>query len=187
MGHSCLFEERAHVAVEFQRLSRVDSRMAVFQDGGELPAAARAHWSIGDSPHRSLDVTFREDQRLVRKDHGPQNMATQRRIPPNLLGRETTLKVGIQGQRPQAGRREDYPLKVRHGQDAIALCRASRPMPAPGRHGRGGSTPRRKASNRLRQRVIPVSAHTVLRNTYIQRCHHPVKPSHIHIFDNRCQ
>ena len=74
--------------------------------------AARAHRSIENSLHRSLDVTFREDQSRVRKAHGPQNMATLRRISHNLLKGETSLKVSIQGKRLQAGRREDYLLKV---------------------------------------------------------------------------
>ena len=74
--------------------------------------AVRAHWSIENSLHWSLDVTFREDQSRVRKDHGPQNMATLRQISHNLLKREPSLKVGIQGKRLQAGWREDYLLKV---------------------------------------------------------------------------
>ena len=45
-------------------------------------------------------------------DHSPQNMATLRQISHNLLKRETSLKVGIQGKRLQAGWREDYLLKV---------------------------------------------------------------------------
>ena len=74
--------------------------------------AVRAHWSIENSLHWSMDVTFREDQCRVRKDHGPQNMATLRQISHNLLKQETSLKVGIQGKRLQAGWREDYLLKV---------------------------------------------------------------------------
>ena len=75
-------------------------------------AAARYYWSIENSLHWSLDVAFREDQSRVRKDHGPRNMATLRQIAHNLLKRETSLKVGIQGKRLQAGWREDYLLKV---------------------------------------------------------------------------
>ena len=74
--------------------------------------AVRAHWSIENSLHWSMDVTFREDQCRVRKDHGPQNLATLRQISHNLLKQETSLKVGIQGKRLQAGWREDYLLKV---------------------------------------------------------------------------
>ena len=42
--------------------------------------AVRAHWSIENSLHWSMGVTFREDHCRVRKDHGPQNMATLRQI-----------------------------------------------------------------------------------------------------------
>ena len=42
----------------------------------QLLGAARTHWSIENSLHWSLDVTFREDQSRVRRDHGAQNMAT---------------------------------------------------------------------------------------------------------------
>ena len=78
----------------------------------QLLGAARAHWSIENSLHWSLDVTFREDQSRMRLDHSPQNMATLRQVSHNLLKRETSLKVGIQGKRLQAGWREDYLLKV---------------------------------------------------------------------------
>ena len=60
-----------------------------------LLMAARAHWSIENSLHWIMGVTFCEDQGRVRKDHGPQNMATLRQISHNLLKRETSLKVGI--------------------------------------------------------------------------------------------
>ena len=79
---------------------------------GQLLAAVRSHWSIENSLHWTLDVTFREDQCRVRKDHGPQNLATLRQISHNLLKNENTLKVGIQGKRLNAGWREDYLLKV---------------------------------------------------------------------------
>ena len=85
-----------------------------------LLMAARDHWSLENSLHWSMDVTFREDQSRVRKDHGPKNKATLRQISHNLLKRRTSLKVGIQGKRLQAGWREDYLLKVLHSKDAIA-------------------------------------------------------------------
>ena len=78
----------------------------------QLLAAISSHWSIENSLHWTLDVTFREDQCRVRKDHGPQNMATLRQIGHNLLNNERTLKVGIQGKRLNAGWDEDYLLKV---------------------------------------------------------------------------
>ena len=77
-----------------------------------LLAAIRAHWSIENSLHWSLDVTFGEDQNRIRNENAPQNLATLRQISHNLLKRETSLKVGIQGKRLQAGWKEDYLLKV---------------------------------------------------------------------------
>ena len=75
-------------------------------------AVIRSHWSIDNSLHRTLDVTFRKDQCRVRKDNGPQNINTLRQIRHNLLKNETTLKVGIQGKRLNAGWDEDYLLTV---------------------------------------------------------------------------
>ena len=51
----------------------------------QLLAAVRSHWSIENSLHWTLDVTFREDQCRVRKDHGPQNLNVLRQIGHNLL------------------------------------------------------------------------------------------------------
>ena len=78
----------------------------------KLLEAVRQHWSIENSLHWSLDVTFGEDQCRVRKDHAPQNLATLRQISHNLLKKETSLKTGIQGKRLNAGWRQDYLLKV---------------------------------------------------------------------------
>ena len=74
--------------------------------------AVRAHWSIENSLQWSMGVTFREDQSRVRKNHGPQNMATLRQISHNLLKQEISLKVGIQGKRLRGCWRDDYLLKV---------------------------------------------------------------------------
>ena len=57
-------------------------------------------------------MTFHEDQSRVRQGNSPQNLATLRNISHNLLKRETSLKVGIQGKRRQAGWKEDCLLKV---------------------------------------------------------------------------
>jgi predicted transposase YbfD/YdcC len=93
----------------------VQSRYYISSLAGQaktLLEAARSHWSIENSLHWTLDVTFREDHSRVRKDHGPQNLAVLRQIALNLLKKENTLKRGIQGKRHKAGWVEDYLLKV---------------------------------------------------------------------------
>lgn len=74
--------------------------------------AVRAHWSIENELHWTLDIAFREDESRVRKDHGPQNLAILRQIALNLLKQETTRKRGIKGKRLVAGWDEAYLLKV---------------------------------------------------------------------------
>lgn len=81
----------------------------------ELPGTAPRHsvprhLSVLSSPRWTQ--CSREDQRRVRKDHGPQNINTLRQIGHNLLKSERTLKVGIQRNRLNAGWDENYLLKV---------------------------------------------------------------------------
>ena len=49
----------------------------------------RAHWSIENSLHHVLDVSFKEDRSRIRKDNAPENMALFRRISTNII---TTFK-----------------------------------------------------------------------------------------------
>ena len=61
---------------------------------------------------RVLDISFREDESPVRKDHGPENLAILRLLAVNLLKRERTLKVGIKAKRLNAAYDREYLLKV---------------------------------------------------------------------------
>ena len=54
----------------------------------QLLAVVRTHWTIENSLHWSIDVTFQEDQSPVRRDRVPQNLATLRNISHNMLKRE---------------------------------------------------------------------------------------------------
>ena len=47
--------------------------------------AVRDHWAIENRLHWSLDVIFREDDRRLAKDHGPQNFSLLTKIAVNLL------------------------------------------------------------------------------------------------------
>jgi predicted transposase YbfD/YdcC len=71
-------------------------------DAQKLGAAIRGHWSIENNLHWVLDVSFREDESRVRKDHAPANLGLLRRIALALLKRCDKIKGGIQTKRLQA-------------------------------------------------------------------------------------
>ena len=62
--------------------------------------------------HWQLDVSFEEDQRRIRKDHGAENFSRLCRIALNLLKKEQTQKSGIKTKRLSCGWSDDYLLKV---------------------------------------------------------------------------
>lgn len=70
-------------------------------DPVRLAAAARAHWSIENKLHWSLDVAFREDECRTRKDHSARNLAMIRRAVLNMLRRDPT-KLSIKRKRLKA-------------------------------------------------------------------------------------
>jgi predicted transposase YbfD/YdcC len=72
----------------------------------------RGHWSVENNLHWQLDVSFKEDQRRIRKGHGAENFSRLCRIALNLLKRETTNKVGMDTKRKDAGWDDQYMLKV---------------------------------------------------------------------------
>lgn len=51
-------------------------------------ASVRGHWGIENSLHWVLDTSFREDESRIRKDHGPENLATIRRLAVALIKRD---------------------------------------------------------------------------------------------------
>ena len=51
----------------------------------KLAEVVRAHWSIENQLHWTLDVVFSEDDARTRKDNGPQNLAVIRRLAQNIL------------------------------------------------------------------------------------------------------
>jgi predicted transposase YbfD/YdcC len=50
-----------------------------------LATVVRAHWSIENQLHWTLDVVFHEDDARTRKDNAPQNLAVIRRLAQNIL------------------------------------------------------------------------------------------------------
>jgi predicted transposase YbfD/YdcC len=98
-----------HVSVELSYyISSLDGRTGAKRLAGYI----RGHWSVENNLHWQLDVSFREDERRIRKGHGAENFSRLCRIALNLLKNETTAKVGIAIKRQKCGWNNDYLLKV---------------------------------------------------------------------------
>lgn len=67
----------------------------------------RGHWSIENSLHHVLDVSFDEDQCRVRKGHAAENLSRLRRLTANLLQLNPT-KRGIKARRKRCGWSDQY-------------------------------------------------------------------------------
>jgi predicted transposase YbfD/YdcC len=78
-------------------------------------AAVRSHWSIENSLHWQLDMSFGEDRSRVRKDHAGANMGSLRRAGLSLLKNEDSKKVGIKNKRLIAAWNVDYLQQVLFG------------------------------------------------------------------------
>lgn len=75
----------------------------------------RGHWSIENSQHWVLDVTFAEDASRIRTDSSPEIAAAFRRMALNILQRDTTSKDSIRGKRLRAGWDETVLEKIYTG------------------------------------------------------------------------
>jgi predicted transposase YbfD/YdcC len=85
-------------------LSGVDAKL--------MAQAVRGHWAIENKLHWQLDVSFNEDQRRIRKDHGAENFSRLCRLALNLLKRDKSVKIGIHGKRRKAGWDEPFLLRL---------------------------------------------------------------------------
>jgi len=76
-------------------------------DAQTFNATIRAHWAIENDCHWVLDVNYREDACLIRRDHGPHNMATLRRIAQNQIKLDAS-KGSQKTKRKRMGWSDDY-------------------------------------------------------------------------------
>jgi predicted transposase YbfD/YdcC len=67
-----------------------------------IAEAVRTHWSIENSLHWVLDVSFHEDASRIRKDNSPENMAMLRHFALNLLSRDKSSKFSMRAKRNKA-------------------------------------------------------------------------------------
>lgn len=79
----------------------------------ERPAkAGRAHSSIENQLHWTLDVSFNEAQSRIRKDNAAENLAILPHLALDMLRQETTAKMGVKAKRLKAGWDQDDLLQV---------------------------------------------------------------------------
>jgi len=71
----------------------------------------RSHWSVENSLHWVLDVTFNEDASRIRSGYAPENLGLLRRLSVNLLKREPS-KLSLAMKRYKAGLENEFLLKI---------------------------------------------------------------------------
>jgi predicted transposase YbfD/YdcC len=81
----------------------------------ESANAIRAHWGIENKVHWVLDVSFRQDDRRIWKDNGPENVAIMQHMALNLVQLEKTREIGVKNSRLRAGWDNAYLLQVLMG------------------------------------------------------------------------
>jgi predicted transposase YbfD/YdcC len=72
-----------------------------------LAQVVRAHWTIENQLHWTLDVVFDEDDARTRKDNGPQNLAVIRRLALNIL-RAHPIAMSIASKMRRANWSKDF-------------------------------------------------------------------------------
>lgn len=93
--------------------SKVEAEIRYFlsSSAGEvsrLAQAIRRHWSIENSLHWVLDVTFREDDSRIRDPSAARNFALLRKMALNLVGQDRSTKGSLRAKRKKAAWNDDY-------------------------------------------------------------------------------
>ena len=73
--------------------------------------AVRAHWSIENSLHWVLDMSFDEDRARNRKDNGQENLSILRKLTLNIL-RKARPKLPVSRKRKRAGWSDDFAKSI---------------------------------------------------------------------------
>ena len=94
------------------RSRKIDGKVEEWQDcfiGNLSPTVRtlrdilRSLWSIENSQHHILDVTFTEDSSRIRKGNGPEITSVFRRLALTILQQDTSIKGSIRGKRKVCG------------------------------------------------------------------------------------
>lgn len=106
-GLSCVVQvtrqrEQLHQGCS-QEVSYYLSSLPAHTGADVLAHSIRAHWSVENQLHWSLDVAMREDAAQSYKDQGPHNQSLLRRMALQMLKSDTSVKIGVQAKRKRAG------------------------------------------------------------------------------------
>ena len=61
--------------------------------------SVRKHWGVENGLHWHLDMSFREDESLMRKGHSAENFAVMRHVALNILKTDKSVKLGVKNKR----------------------------------------------------------------------------------------
>ena len=81
-------------------------------DAAKIAQAVRSHWSIENSLHWVLDVSFHEDNCRIRHDHAAENVALLRHFALNILSQDKSTKRGIAAKRKKAAWHQPYLINL---------------------------------------------------------------------------
>lgn len=110
----------AESIVEEGEKKRTDRRYYISslpENAQKFAKAIRKHWGIENSLHWVLDVSFREDECRVRKNHSPENFAILRHIALNLIKLNKPKKISIRRSRKLSGWDDKYLAQILFGGD----------------------------------------------------------------------
>lgn len=78
------------------------------QDAKHLMSVVRKHWSIENSLHWVLDVSFREDESRIRAGSSPENFAVMRHIAINIIKSDKSISASVKSKIARAGFSDEY-------------------------------------------------------------------------------
>lgn len=81
-------------------------------DAKKIGSAIRLHWSVENSLHYVLDMSFAEDMNRTQERNAQANLVTIRHIALNLLSLDRSSRLSMRGKRKTAGWDDNYLLEV---------------------------------------------------------------------------
>ena len=87
-------------------------------DAKRIAHAVRAHWSVENSLHWTLDMSFREDDSRMREGYSAENFAMMRRMALSIMKRDTHSKRSLEGRRRICSYHDKYLEQLLFNSDA---------------------------------------------------------------------